>query len=226
MAERCRAIRTNLMFASQPERPLRSIMITSPSSTEGKSSTATNLALSFCQAQKKVILMDGDMRRPRLHQIFPPPVSHEGIGLAQVLQGKIALADALVSAGADGPENLLILPCGEPPQNPAELLESPGCRRVLAELTEMADIVIVDTPPVLPVTDPMIMARFVDGVCMVARCDTTTRGGLAEAVTNLRQGDTNLLGVILNEVQHHQDRYAYDYGYYAYRQPQRQPEQA
>ena len=226
MAERCRTIRTNLVFAAPPDRPLRTIMITSPSSTEGKSSTATNLAISFCQAQKRVVLLDADMRRPRLHQIFPPPVNREGIGFAQVLQGKVSVGDALVEAGPEGPENLRILPCGEPPENPAELLQSPGCRRVLAELLDIADVVIIDSPPVLPVTDPTIMARFVDGVCMVARCDTTTRGGLVEAIATLRQGDTNLVGVILNEVTSRKSHYAYDYGYYTYPASDRQPERA
>lgn len=216
MAERCRGIRTSLAF-SQAGMPVRTLMITSPSSAEGKSSTAMNLALSFCQANKRVVLIDADMRRPRIHQAFPPPVEQEGVGLAQVLSGQATLAEALAVPDEEAaPDNLRVLPCGTLPPNPAELLDTPAFRKLLADLREQADIIILDSPPVLPVTDPLIIARQVDGVCLVARCGNTTRGELQRALSLLRQGDTNLLGVILNEVSARQESYAYRYSYYVY----------
>ncbi|MCA9691787.1 MAG: polysaccharide biosynthesis tyrosine autokinase [Myxococcales bacterium] len=216
MAERCRGIRTALSF-NEGEGPLRTILVTSPRSSEGKSSTAINLAMSFCQAGKKVLLIDADMRRPRLHQVFPPPLTHEGQGLAAVLTGEAALDEVVTTGGEDRPDNLSILRCGELPQNPAELLESTACRRLLVELRERFDVVLLDTPPVLPVTDPLVLARHVDGLIVVARCQATTRAELQRALTTLRHGDTNILGVVLNEVDHRREQAGY-YGseYYAY----------
>lgn len=216
MAERCRGIRTSLAFAKGSE-PLRTIMITSPSSSEGKSSTALNLALSFCQAGKKVVIVDADMRRPRIHQVFADPVEAERKGLSGVLQGTCGIDEAAVRAPDDAPENLAVLPCGDVPANPAELLDTPAFRRALSELRERYDLVIVDSPPVLPVTDPLIVARHVDGVVAVVRCESTTRTELQRAMSLLRQGDTNILGVILNEVDARQERYDYNAEYYTYR---------
>ena len=215
MAERCRGLRTALAFA-QSGAPLRSIMITSPSSAEGKSSTAMNLAISFCQANKRVVVVDADMRRPRIHQIFPPPEGREDTGLAQVLSGEAEVDYAVFHPDEDAPDGLEILPCGAIPDNPAELLDTPGFRRTLARLAERADVVVLDSPPVLPVTDPVILAREVDGVILVVRCGSTTRAELLRAIHTLRQGDTNLLGVVLNQVDARQESYAYRYSYYVY----------
>ncbi len=216
MAERCRGIRTALSF-SEGSTPLKTLLVTSPKSSEGKSSTAINLAMSFCQSKKRVLLIDADMRRPRLHRVFPPQLDHEGVGLSAVLQGTCSIDQAIIKGGEEQPANLEILPCGELPPNPAELLESPACRRLLVELRERYDIILLDSPPVLPVTDPLVLARHVDGLAIVARCRSTTRSELQRALTILRQGDTNLLGVILNEVDRRSERSGY-YGseYYAY----------
>ncbi len=216
MAERCRGIRTSLAFAQGPE-ALRTIMITSPSSSEGKSSTAMNLALSFCQASKRVVLIDADMRRPRIHQVFPMPREKEGVGLSALLAGTATLDQVVVDAPEDAPTNLKILPCGALPGNPAELLDAAVFRRALADLRDRFDVVIVDTPPVLPVTDPLIIAREVDGVIVVTRCESTTRGELQRTLGQLAKGDTNLLGVVLNEVDARQERYDYNSAYYTYR---------
>lgn len=216
MAERCRGIRTSLAFMLSKERAL-ALLVSSPTSAEGKSSTAMNLALSYCQAKKKVCLVDADMRRPRLHQVFPPKVGKEEYGLATVLGGEHELDEALQSELEGAPEELTVLTCGTIPQNPAELLESPACRKLLADLRARFDVVIVDSPPVLPVTDPLILAPQVDGVVMVARCRSTTRTDIQRALTMLRQGDTNLLGVILNELDARDEGRRYSSEYYAYR---------
>lgn len=216
MAERCRGIRTSLAFAQGGDM-LRTLMITSPNSSEGKSSTAMNLALSFCQASKRVVLVDADMRRPRIHQVFPSAREKEGAGLAALLSGTASMDEVILDAPDDAPTSLKIIPCGALPGNPAELLDTPAFRRVLAELRDRFDIVLVDTPPVLPVTDPLIIAREVDGVILVTRCESTTRGELQRSLTQLAKGDTNLLGVVLNEVDARQERYAYNSSYYTYR---------
>ncbi|HWB82225.1 MAG TPA: polysaccharide biosynthesis tyrosine autokinase [Nannocystaceae bacterium] len=216
MAERCRGIRTSLAFAQGTD-ALRTIMVTSPSSSEGKSSTAMNLALSFCQASKRVVLIDADMRRPRIHQVFPSAREKEGAGLAALLSGDAPIEQVILDAPEDAPTNLKIVPCGALPANPAELLDTPAFRRALAELRQRFDVVIVDTPPVLPVTDPVIIAREVDGVILVSRCESTTRGELQRALSQLAKGDTNMLGVVLNEVDARQERYDYNSAYYTYR---------
>lgn len=216
MAERCRGIRTSLAFVQGTEQA-RTIMITSPSTSEGKSSTAMNLALSFCQSGKKVALVDADMRRPRIHQVFAAPLEREVKGLSAVLGGDASVEAALLDPPEDAPATLRVLPCGEVPGNPAELLESPAAHRVWAELRARFDVVIIDTPPVLPVTDPLILARQVDGVVVVCRCDQTKRGELQRALSQLTQGDANVLGVVLNEVDARSDRYDYETGYYTYR---------
>ncbi|MEM7152489.1 MAG: polysaccharide biosynthesis tyrosine autokinase [Myxococcota bacterium] len=218
MAERCRGVRTALTFA-QGREPVGSIMITSPSSSEGKSSTAINLALSFCQANKKVVLIDADMRRPRLHHIFPGPVDNDDIGLAGVLTERATLDDALLESPEDAPDNLTVLPCGNIPENPAELLDGPTFRRMLAELRDRFDLVVIDSPPVLPVTDPLLLAGQADAVVLVTRCDSTTRGELQRSLNQLGQADANIMGVILNEVDTRQERYEYGSDYYTYRAP-------
>jgi len=225
MAERCRGIRTSLAFAQGPE-ALHTIMITSPSSSEGKSSTAMNLALSFCQASKRVVLIDADMRRPRIHQVFPTPREKEGVGLSALLAGTATLDQVVVDAPEDAPTNLKILPCGALPGNPAELLDAAVFRRALSDLRDRFDVVIVDTPPVLPVTDPLIIAREVDGVIVVTRCESTTRGELQRTLAQLAKGDTNMLGVVLNEVDSRQERYDYNSAYYTYRATETEHEPA
>ena len=216
MAERCRGIRTSLAFMLSSERS-HARQVTTPASAEGKSSTAMNLALSYCQAKKKVCLVDADMRRPRLHQVFPPPVGKEEYGLATVLQGEHLLVDALQGDLEGAPETLQVLTCGRIPENPAELIESAAYRKVMAELRERFDVVIIDSPPALPVTDPLLLAPQVDGVVMVARCRSTTRIDIQRALTQLRQGDNNLLGVVLNELDARDEGRRYSSEYYTYR---------
>jgi capsular exopolysaccharide synthesis family protein len=215
MAERCRAIRTTLTFSGPPTGPYV-LLISSPGSGDGKSSTAMNLALSFCQAGKEVCLIDADMRRPRLHHVFPPAVGDEDEGLARVLQGEAEIMDVVRSDLVELPDHLSVLTCGAPPPNPAELLDSARFRHVLADLKREFDVIVIDSPPVLPVADPMIMAPEVDGIVLVTRCQSTTRTELQEAVATLGQGDSNILGVVLNEVDPRAGGGRYSAGYYAY----------
>ncbi len=228
MAERCRGLRTALSFVEGDER-CQTLMITSPSSSEGKSSTTLNLAMSYCQSGKRVLLIDADMRRPRLHQVFTPSPGAEPPGLSALLQGSATIDEALPESSSDDaehddehdderPKNLSVLLCGEIPQNPAELLDSPAMRRLLGELRRRFDVILIDSPPVLPVTDPLILARIVDGVLLVARCRSTSKAELGRSIATLRQGDTNLLGIVLNEVDPRSESSGYRVGYYAYGQ--------
>ena len=215
MAERCRGVRTSLTFQLNNDGPTV-LLVTSPMSAEGKSSTAMNLALSYCQSGKKVMLIDADMRRPRLHQVFPPPVEDDDVGLAAVLSGDAELDQAILTGFEGAPKGLSVMVCGAIPENPAELLESAQARKLVADLRTRFDVVVIDSPPVLPVTDPVILARLVDGVVLVARCQSTTRTALQRAISALRMGDTNLLGVILNEADTRDGR-GYTSEYYTYR---------
>ena len=216
MAERCRGIRTSIAFVQGGD-PASTIMITSPSSSEGKSSTAMNLALSFCQAGKSVLVIDADMRRPRLHQVFE--TDPKRIGISALLAGTAEIDAAVIKQPDGAPENLSIMVCGDIPEDPAEKLESAALRQLLRDLKERFDIVILDSPPILPVADPLILARQVDGVIMVGRCEQTRRGELQRAMSSLMQSDANMLGVVLNEVDARQERYDYGggSGYYTYK---------
>jgi len=218
MAERIRGVRSSIQHALGEEGPVV-LLVTSPSSAEGKSSTAMNVALSFCQAGRRVCLIDADMRRPRLHQVFPPPVDRKPVGLASVLAREATIDQALQGELEDAPASLEVLVCGPVPEGPAELLESAEARRTIELLKERFDVLVIDSPPVLPVADPLIIARLVDGVVLVARSQATTRTALTRALSQLRERDTNLLGVVLNESRFRGDGYGYGYGseYYAYR---------
>lgn len=204
-AERCRGIRTSLAFV-QGAASRRCIMVSSPGAAEGKSSVATSLALSLCQADKRVVLVDADLRRPRLHVAFEgSDPGARSPGLSALLQGQATLDEVLVRAPMGAPGNLDVVPCGLPPERPAELLESAVLARVVEELRARYDVVIIDTPPVLPVTDPLLVARVVDGVVIVPRVGRTTRGQLARTVGLLRRADARVLGIVLNEVDERRD---------------------
>lgn len=210
MAERIRSVRAAVGFAlGQHPRPV--LMVTSPMSAEGKSSIAINLALSWCQAGKRVVLIDADLRRPRLHEVFPVPIEQDNLGLTSVLTGAATLDDALVAAPAGAPKQLTLLPCGPQPETPAELLDSHAFRRTLAQLRERFDVVVLDTPPLLPVVDALLLAHLADGVVLVSRSRSSSRAEIHRSLTLLRQRDTNLLGLVLNDVEMRREK-----GYYGY----------
>lgn len=215
MAERARALRAAIGFnLSRQGCPI--LLVTSPTSAEGKSSTALNLALSWCQAGKRVILVDADMRRPRLHEVFAPAVDAPDLGLAAVLSGECELDAAIDLHPESAPEQLAVLRCGRPPETPAELLDSHAFSRVLAKLRERFDVVILDSPPVLPVVDALLIARQVDGVVLVARAGSTTQHDVQQGLSLLRQRDTNLLGLVLNDVDLRREHGRYGAVYYRY----------
>lgn len=211
MAERARGIRTALKFNLPSESPV--LLVTSPSSGDGKSSTAINLALSFCQGGQRVVLVDADLRRPRLNQLFPADVNKPLEGIDAVLTQDVQVSDAVRTGLEGAPQNLSVLTCNSIPDSPAELLDSGTFKKTLSELRRQFDLVLIDSPPVLRVTDPMILAPQVDGVIIVARCGSTMRNELRQTIDVLQQGNTNLVGIVLNHADSRAEKASYGYGY-------------
>ncbi len=210
MAESYRALRTNVQF-SNVDTPTKAILVTSANPTEGKSTTAANLAAAMAQGGLRVVLVDGDMRRPSQHQIFE-------------VTNDYGLTNALLQDGAElngslqqtKIENLFLLPTGPIPPNPSELLGSQRMRRLITALKEQFDAVIIDSPPVLAVTDPAVLAPQADGVILVVGAGETRRGAAQRAVTHLTQVGARFLGVALNKISRGGRGYGYYYYYYYY----------
>jgi polysaccharide biosynthesis transport protein len=212
VAECCRAIRTNLLFMT-PDKPAKKLLVTSAGSQEGKTTTAVNLAITLAQSGLRVLIVDTDMRRPRLHKAFGIPASSNG--LSRAILGEVAVLDQVRETGIP---NLSLLPCGATPPNPAELLHAERFRRIADELAGAFDRVIFDSPPIGPVTDAAILARMTDGTIIVAKFGETSKDGLTRARRLLVDGGVNVLGCILNDLDlSHGTKYGYygaKYGYY------------
>jgi tyrosine-protein kinase Etk/Wzc len=209
-AEAYRTLRTNLIF-SQTGQALKSVIITSASPGEGKSTTSSNLAAAFAQQGMRVLLVDADLRRPTLHSIFGSPREP---GLTQVLVGQKVLAEAIQDTSVPG---LSLLTAGVLPPNPAELLGSHVMRELLGTMVDGFDMVILDTPPVMAASDSSVLASMVDGVVLVVRAGRTERSMAQQAVRQLTSVGARVLGAALNDP----DRVATAYGgggyyYYAY----------
>ncbi len=193
IAEQYRAIRSRIT-QHEDHAPLRTVMVTSPGGGEGKSVTAANLALTMAQEfQRRVVLVDADLRRPSVQALFG--IDEGGPGLSEVLAGEATLDEALVNL----PDyRLTVLPAGATPQFPTELLGSAAMRRTLDTLRARFDRVLLDLPAVMPLADVGTVAPLADGVVMVVRAGVTQRPALDQALTTLE--DTKILGVVLNEV--------------------------
>jgi len=200
-AEQYRQLRTRLSHAEGAS-TLRTVLITSPQKGEGKSVTAANLALTMAQElQRRVILVEADLRKPSLQQLFGLP---PGPGLAEYLSGAVELKDVMRFLPD---HNLTVIHAGSAPTNPAELLGSTAMRRLLDQLRTRYDRVLLDTPPVLPLADVAVLAPLVDGTLMVVRAGVTPKPAIENA---LRAFDSSrLLGVVLNESGMEQD-YRYE----------------
>jgi polysaccharide biosynthesis transport protein len=212
-AESYRSLRTSLQFARQ-EHDLRTILITSPTSSEGKTSTLANLGAVFAQAGERVVLVSGDLRRPRIGQFFG---IDEAAGLTSILAGEHSLVQVLQQV--PGNERLWVLPCGPIPPNPAELLSQRSTHDVLATLREEFDLVLIDSPPVLPVTDAMVLSSYADGTLLVVAAGQTRRAELQRASEKFAQAHAPLLGIVLNEVSRQSgngSQYGVEYGYGSY----------
>jgi succinoglycan biosynthesis transport protein ExoP len=208
--EAYRTLRTNLQFSSL-DRPLRSLVVTSAVATEGKTTTASNLAVVMAQAGKRVVLVDADLRRPSAHKLFGLP---NGTGLTIALVEDPSALNGILQ-GTDV-ENLRVLSAGPVPPNPQELLGSQRMEELLHKLEEVADIVILDTPPTLVVADANVLAARADGVLLVVNTGHTRRAAVQRAAEGLRQVGANLLGGVLNMVDTGAGRSSYYYDSYYY----------
>lgn len=193
ISEDYRTLRTSILFSHADSTP-KAISFTSAFPQEGKTATVVNTAVSFAQLEKKVILIDADLRKPRLHKIFKVRNLQ---GLSSYLTGKISLKDAIQKTSVD---NLWIISSGPHPPNPAELLESRKMKEVIGSLKEMFDVILLDSPPVLAVIDPLIICALVDGAVLVVRAGKTTRKGLTRAVVEVTKSKAQIIGLVFNEM--------------------------
>jgi succinoglycan biosynthesis transport protein ExoP len=209
-AEAYRQLRTNLQFIDIANRA-DVIVVTSARAGEGKSTTSANLALVVAESNRRVLLLEADLRRPRITEYLG---MERSVGLTNVLAGQVALDDALQVWGERG---LVVLPSGSLPPNPSELLGSESMARVIQQLRDRFDTIIIDTPPLLPVTDAAVAARLADGVLLVVRHGKTTRAQVTNAARLLEPVGARLIGTVLNLRPSKGAGYAgrYDgYGYY------------
>lgn len=213
VAESFRSIRTNLNFIS-PDDPLESMLITSSGSGEGKSLITSNVAVSLAQNGKKIIIIDADMRKPMQHRFY---AAANLKGLSDILTGEIEFRDGLIETGIEGLE---LITAGSIPPNPSELLDSHKMEEVLTAAKERTDMVIIDTPPVLAVTDAVLLSTKVDGTVIVVASQRTHNDMLVKAQMKLERVNANIVGTILNRfpVQKQGNYYYRDYyrKYYSY----------
>lgn len=209
VAEAYRSLRTNLAFA-RSDRGLRTVVLTSPGPADGKSTTVANLAITFAQQGQRTLLVDADLRRAVLDKTFG--ISRTP-GLTDVIIGEKRLEDAVVATQVP---NLSVLPSGQLPPNPSELLGSAAMRHVIEAASAQFDMVLFDSPPLLAVTDAAVLSTMVDGAILIARMGSTQRKALWRAVTQLRAVRANMLGGVLNDVTAQVGAYYGGYGYYYY----------
>jgi capsular exopolysaccharide synthesis family protein len=209
IAEAFRMVRSNIKFMAV-DKSLQTIMVTSAGKGEGKSTTAANLAMALAQDGRKVVIVDGDLRRPSVHKQFGVPNSQ---GLTNAIVGGIPLSELIVDVGL---ENLSVLTAGPIPPNPAELLDSARFTHVVEELKEMFDIVVFDAPPVLGVADASVLAGRADGVVLVIAGGEVEKRAARRTTQMLLQARAHILGVVLNKVNDRDRYYYYNYYYYQY----------
>lgn len=194
IAEAYRTLRTNLEF-SNLDKALRSLLVTSASAEEGKSTTLANLAVTIAQSGKRVILVDADLRRPTLHQIFG---LKNNAGLTDMVRDDAALANPPLQETSVA--NLQVLTSGQQPPNPAEILGSKRMSEILTALLERTDMVLFDAPPVLAVTDAAVLSSKVDGVLLVISAGKTKRENARKAQNQLEKINARVIGAVLNNV--------------------------
>jgi polysaccharide biosynthesis transport protein len=204
-AEGYRTLRTNLQFVDRSE-DVRVIAITSPNAGEGRSTTAANFAVSLAQSGRRVVAVSADLRRPRLHELFE--LDNE-IGLTSILSGSTPAAEAIRKIFQL--PLLRVLPSGPLPPNPAEVLSSDEFGSVLAQLRGFAEYVVIDTAPVLPVTDALVVAPRADAVVLVVGAFATRRGAARRAVDALEQVNAKVIGTVLNEFDPKKARFDHRY---------------
>lgn len=212
-AEAYRTLRTNIQYSSF-DKEIRSIVVTSSEPGEGKSTVTGNLALSFAQEEKSVILIDCDLRRPTVHKNFK--LSNEA-GLSEVIVGKAKLEDAIQPYN----ENLHVITSGKIPPNPAEMLSSNVMTNLIKALKEKYDMVLLDSAPLQAVTDAQILSTKVDGTVFVVRAERTKTDSVKESKSLLDQVGANIVGTVLHATTATKGKYYYYYGEDGHKQRRR-----
>lgn len=202
ITEQYRNIRTNIEFTSV-DNHIRSIMVTSANPGDGKTTTVANLAVVFGQQGKKVLVIGADLRKPSIQDLF---AAHASNGLTNVLSGQTKVMQCIQKTDI---ENVYVMASGPIPPNPAELLGNRVMDEVLLEAYNMFDIVLIDTPPVLAVTDAQILANKCDGIILVVRSEKTEKDKIVKTKQILDKASGKILGVVLNDKQEEQEQYGY-----------------
>lgn len=214
-SEAFRVLRTNMQYV-EVDHDQKVFVVTSALPSEGKTTTAVNLAITLAQAKHRVVLVECDLRRPLAASRLE---LDDGVGTTSVLIGKVHLRDAMQKYADTG---LWVLTSGPIPPNPSELLQSNAMEKLLGELRDEFDIVILDAPPLLPVTDAALLAAQADGALVVVRHGKTTRDQLGHAIERLEAVDAKAIGVVVNLAPPQRKNSAYGYGYgYGYGYPSR-----
>ena len=208
IAEAARAIRTNVMFMS-PDKPYRTLLVTSAGPADGKTTVACCLAIAMAQAGRRVVLVDCDMRRPRLHRIFR---TEREVGITTAILEPDPRADRIVQETPI--PNLWVVTTGPLPPNPSEILHSEAFAKLLEGLRASFDCVVIDSPPVVPVTDAAVLSASVDGTILVVRAFQTSKDVARRAVRALRDVGGRIVGTVLNAVDLNRQQYGYRYYYY------------
>lgn len=203
ISEAYRTLRTNLEFSSL-DKPIRSMVVTSATPEEGKSTTLANLAVTIAQAGKKVVLIDCDLRRPALHQIFG---ARNTPGFTDMMRDDALMSKPPLQETSE--PNLRLLASGTLPPNPSELLASRRMSEVIAALQQHADIVLFDAPPVIAVTDAAVLSSKVDAVLLVVSAGKTKRDHARKAKALLEKVNAHLIGTVLNNVKGEASLYQY-----------------
>jgi len=209
VAEAYRTVRTAIYFGI-PDGHAKTLLVTSPAPGDGKTTLASNLAIAMAQAGQRILLIDGDFRRPMQHRVFEIP---DNVGLSSTLAGRTPLNDAIKPTTTP---NLHLLPCGPLPPNPSEMLNSAVFAELLKQLSTRYEHIIIDSPPVMPVADARILGAICDVTLLVLRAEKSTRKLAEHSRDSLLSVGASILGVIVNDVSHGKSRYGYysQYGYY------------
>ncbi|PMC37366.1 capsular biosynthesis protein [Bacillus sp. UMB0899] len=205
IAEQFRTIRTNIQFSSA-DKEIRTIIVTSAGPGEGKSTNTANIAVVFAQQGKRVLLIDADLRKPTVHYTFR---TENHIGVSNVLTKQASLEESYT---ATAQEKLFVLSSGPIPPNPSELLASRGMQVLIENAKEEFDIIIIDSPPVLAVTDAQILSNLADGVVLVVGSGKTEIDAAKKAKELLVSANAKILGAVLNNKKQEESQYYYYYG--------------
>jgi succinoglycan biosynthesis transport protein ExoP len=210
VSEDYRTVRTSILL-SHAGAPPQMIVFSSSLPQEGKTATVTNMAVSFSQLDKKVLVIDADLRKPRLHRLFKVKNS---VGLSACLTGKVTIKDAILKTSI---KNISLIPSGPIPPNPAELLNSESMKKLLSDIKKKYDVILLDTPPVLAVVDALIVSSLSDCMVFIIKAGKTARMPFLRSVEELKRANAKIIGVLFNEVKLKEREYYSPY-YHYYRQ--------